>query len=171
MAKYLLLRSSTVVTALLAAKSAVICFGSNEASIVTSSHLSSISLPKISVVTANNDSDRRSNNSSWWNVFDGIPFLVDRRPIRKLSKVKVSNSGGSNNDRILNSLEEDTFAVDDFHRFLAFGDYADTSFQCPVTTTCPIVCVADVAECPDDALCPDDANEYELCADGSVTVE
>jgi hypothetical protein len=123
------------------------------------------------------NSGGRSNHSSWWNAFDGIPFLLDRRPTRKLTKVKVSSSNnvGSINDRMLNSLQEDTVDVDDFHRFLAFGDYADTSFQCPVTTTCPIVCVADVAECPEDALCPgthpdkeyEADHEYELCADGT----
>eukprot|EP00985_Skeletonema_marinoi_P015332 scaffold7897_cov130-Skeletonema_marinoi.AAC.7 len=174
MAKHLLLRSSTVLTALLVAKSAVICFGSDEVSVFTSS-LSSVSLPKISVSTVN--SGGRSNHSSWWNAFDGIPFLLDRRPTRKLTKVKVSSSNnvGSINDRMLNSLQEDTVDVDDFHRFLAFGDYADTSFQCPVTTTCPIVCVADVAECPEDALCPgthpdkeyEADHEYELCTDGT----
>ena len=174
MAKHLLLRSSTVLTALLVAKSAVICFGSDEVSVFTPS-LSSVSLPKISVSTVN--SGGRSNHSSWWNAFDGLPFLLDRRPTRKLTKVKVSSSNnvGSINDRMLNSLQEDTVDVDDFHRFLAFGDYADTSFQCPVTTTCPIVCVADVAECPEDALCPgthpdkeyEADHEYELCADGT----
>jgi len=87
----------------------------------------------------------------------------------------VSSNNVGSTTRMLNSLQEDTVDVDDFHRFLAFGDYADTSFQCPVTTTCPIVCVADVAECPEDALCPgthpdkeyEADHEYELCADGT----
>jgi hypothetical protein len=170
MARHSPLRTTTVLTALLVAKSAVTCFGSNEASVVASS-LSSVSLPKISVSTANHGSSR-SNHSSWWNAFDGIPFLLERRPTRKLSRSKVSNNGGSD-DRMLNSLQEDN--VNDFHRFLAFGDYADHSFQCPATTTCPIVCVANVDDCPQDATCPGthpdkefDANhEYELCADGT----
>ena len=62
-------------------------------------------------------------------------------------------------------------------RVLAFGDYADHSFQCPATTTCPIVCVASIDDCPSDSRCPGthpdgDAafpsdHEYELCADGT----
>ena len=162
MAKHPPLRSTAVLTALLVAKSVVSCFGSDE-SVVVASSLSPISLPEISVSTANTNGSR--SNSYWWNVFDGIPFLLQRR---KLIKAKAKN-------RMLNSLQEEEYNVDNCHRFLAFGDYADHSFQCPATTTCPIVCVATIEDCPQDGLCPGthpdktfDANhEYELCADGT----
>ena len=169
MAKHLLLLRSTVLiaVAVLGTKSLVTCFESNDndASVVVSP--SSASLPKISVSTANDGSSRGrdgSYHSSWWNAFDGIPFLVARRPTRKLSKNNLSNIGGSDNHSL--NITPPDHDVDEFHRFLAFGDYADHSFQCPVTTTCPIVCVADVADCPEDAVCPDGS---ELCADGTCS--
>lgn len=164
MAKHPRLRSTAVLTALLVAKSAVSCFGGDESVVVVASSLSPISLPKTSVSTANNDGSR--SNSYWWNAFDGVPFLLERR---NLIKAKVAKN------RMLKSLQEGEDNVDNFHRFLAFGDYADHSFQCPATTTCPIVCVATAEDCPQDGLCPGthpdktfDANhEYELCADGT----
>ncbi len=39
-------------------------------------------------------------------------------------------------------------------RFLAFGDYVDTSFSCPATITCPGICVASAEDCPADSVCP-----------------
>lgn len=160
----LLLRSSPVLTALLVANAAVNCAGINDAPVVASSR-SSISLPEISVSTTSHDS-RRSNHSSWWKAFDGIPFIIDRKPTRKLSKIMVSKSGGSSSNHFFNSAQVQEDAVDEFHRILApaFGNYADHSFQCPVTTTCPIVCVAEDAECPEDAQC---AAGSTLCADGT----
>lgn len=154
MARHPPLRSTAVLTALLVAKSVLSCFGSDESVVVVTSSLSPISLPKIS-----NTNGGRSNSSWWWNALDGVPFLLERRKLIK----------AVNNDR----MDEDD--VDNFHRFLAFGDYADNSFQCPATTTCPIVCVATAEDCPQDGLCPGthpdktfDANhEYELCADGT----
>lgn len=43
-----------------------------------------------------------------------------------------------------------------------FGDYADTSFNCPAQTTCPVICTANLSECP--TSCPAGQN---LCPDGS----
>ncbi len=161
----LLLRSSTVLTALLVTNAAVNCAGINDAPVVASAR-SSISLPDISVSTTSHDS-RRSNHSSWWKAFDGIPFIMDRKPTRKLSKIMVSKTGDSSNHFFnLNSPQAQEDVVDEFHRILApaFTNYADHTFQCPVTTTCPIVCVAEDAECPEDAQC---AAGSTLCADGT----
>ena len=47
-----------------------------------------------------------------------------------------------------------------------FGDYADTSFNCPAQTTCPVVCTETRAECPTN--CPVGLN---LCLDGSCKDE
>jgi hypothetical protein len=45
-----------------------------------------------------------------------------------------------------------------------FGDFADTSFVCPATTTCPVVCVAALTDCPAELIC---ASDETLCPNGS----
>jgi len=47
-----------------------------------------------------------------------------------------------------------------------FGDYADTSFDCPAITTCPTVCTEAAADCPTNC-----AEGKELCADGSCKTQ
>lgn len=100
-------------------------------------------------------------NGSFWHALDGIPFLFHRPNKRKLSKKQVLDQ----------ALANDTQEEDQMHRSLVFGDYADHSFTCPLTTTCPNVCVAKASDCPVDATCasasssPD--HEFELCADGT----
>ena len=101
--------------------------------------------------------------SSLWHATDGIPILLDRRPARKMS---VNDNSAAHPK-----------GVDDWpgglvahERFLAFGDYVDTSYSCPATITCPDVCVASVEDCPADAVCPgthpdgegDPDHEYEV---------
>jgi hypothetical protein len=96
---------------------------------------------------------------SLWHALDGIPFLFHRPSKRKLSEKLVPNQVISNDPK------------EDQMRRLAFGDFADHSFTCPLTTTCPNVCVAKVSDCPVDATCASASNspdhEFELCADGT----
>lgn len=104
-----------------------------------------------------------SNQNSIWHALDGIPFIFHRSNKRKLGKKvltvpqQVEHRDGSNQKMQ--------------HRSLVFGDYADHSFTCPLTTTCPNVCVAKAQDCPVDATCasasssPD--HEFELCIDGT----
>ena len=89
---------------------------------------------------------------SWLtNAISGVPTLIDRSidPGRRLGSAVVK-------------AEEFQLDGNRHHRSLGFGDYADHSFQCPVTTTCPLFCMADAGDCPDD--CPDG---YERCNDGT----
>jgi hypothetical protein len=96
---------------------------------------------------------------SLWHAFDGIPFLFSRPNGRKLSKKQVSM-----NESLLDTSNQ-------MHRSLEFGDYADHSFTCPLTTTCPNVCVATAEDCPVDATCASASDspehEFELCLDGT----
>ena len=110
----------------------------------------------------------RSSEGSWWHALDGIPFLVSRRSKRKLGKKSIVT-----NEAALASSRLDSLDVEQqMHRSLAFGDYADPTFNCPATTTCPLVCVNSTDDCPVDATCAS-ANsdvadhEYELCNDGT----
>ncbi len=45
-----------------------------------------------------------------------------------------------------------------------WGDYADSSFECPANITCAPVCVATAEDCPIDLKCE---SGFTLCADGS----
>jgi len=49
-----------------------------------------------------------------------------------------------------------------------YGDYADTSFDCPATTTCRTVCVNDTSLCTGRLMCNSTLGE-ELCADGTCS--
>lgn len=55
-----------------------------------------------------------------------------------------------------------------------WGDYADTSFQCPALTTCEAVCVSNVTVCPPELTCNNDNatdNNLQLCESGRTCVE
>ena len=127
--------------------------------------LTAVSANSNNIRSAVVDVDKFGNSSSsWWHALDGIPFLIEKRSTRKLSKSKI-------NKRVLATGEDiqgQPFSLFDsisMHRSLAFGDYVDPTFQCPATTTCRVVCVAAAEDCPQDSQCPDDGNEYELCSD------
>ena len=129
--------------------------------------LTAVSANSNNIRSAVVDVDKFGNSSSsWWHALDGIPFLIEKRSARKLSKSKI-------NKRVLATGEDiqgQPFSLFDsisMHRSLAFGDYVDPTFQCPATTTCRVVCVAAAEDCPQDSQCPDDGNEYELCSDGT----
>ncbi|KAL3780294.1 hypothetical protein HJC23_001335 [Cyclotella cryptica] len=123
--------------------------------------LDSSKIPSISA-------SHQSSEGSWWHALDGIPFLLSRRSKRKLSRKSiVTNEAAVASRRFdLPDVEQQK------HRSLAFGDYADPTFNCPATTTCPLVCVNSTDDCPSDATCasanPDVADhEFELCNDGT----
>jgi hypothetical protein len=103
---------------------------------------------------------QEQEKSSWWHLLDDIPFLFSRPNKRKLSKKKM-----------LTKSQYDLDASSPMHRSLVFGDYADHSFTCPLTTTCPNVCVAKASDCPSDATCASASDtpnhEFDLCADGT----
>ena len=46
-----------------------------------------------------------------------------------------------------------------------FGDYEDTTFECPAMTTCPQVCVPTSEDCPTEMRCTEPGEV--LCQDGS----
>ena len=101
--------------------------------------------------------------SSIWHAMDGIPFLMDRRPARKMS---VNNHSAAHPK----GVDDWPGGAFSHERFLAFGDYVDPSYSCPATVTCPDVCVASAEDCPADAVCPgthpddegDPDHEYEV---------
>ena len=49
-----------------------------------------------------------------------------------------------------------------------WNDYADTTFQCPVSTTCEAVCVSDITECPLDLTCEGEQQQQQA-VDGNLT--
>jgi hypothetical protein len=95
-------------------------------------------------------SSGRHDISSLWHAMDGIPILMDRRPARKMS---VNNHSAAH-PKGVDDRSGGVVAVVAHERFLAFGDYVDTSFSCPATITCPDVCVASAEDCPADSVCP-----------------
>ena len=53
-----------------------------------------------------------------------------------------------------------------------WGDYADTSFQCPALTTCEAICVSNITECPYDLTCQNtNSTKTLLCESGRTCVE
>lgn len=50
-----------------------------------------------------------------------------------------------------------------------WGDYADTSFQCPAKSTCEAVCVINITDCPDELICED--RTQQLCDNGRICVQ
>lgn len=102
------------------------------------------------------DGPTSNHNSSWWHA----PFLINRRPKRKLTNKLVINKDKGGERQLSSEADDDSDIA--MHRFLAFGDYVDPTYSCPATTTCPVVCVAAVEDCPEDVVCPGDEGEYEV---------
>lgn len=112
-----------------------------------------------------------STSSRLLHSLDGVPFLMERRHAtdRRMRSIISSSSNGNNSQ--LSCTKTTTTTNNDNNeragaapvtgedvasrrRFLTFGDYVDTTYSCPPTTTCPSVCVASIQDCPEDARCP-----------------
>jgi hypothetical protein len=71
----------------------------------------------------------------WWRKLSHMPIILDR---------SLKNKAKQQRSRQV--VEKEAAGVNGYwkpeQRFLAFGDYADPTFNCPATITCRVVCVA-----------------------------